>query len=73
MTTSLTNYVVGDGALFDGIIGIGGSGGTALITPAMRALRPYALQDARRLCASPPVVVRADVACGVTLHGFVGQ
>ena len=37
MTTALTNYV-GDGARFDGIIGIGGSGGTALITPAMRAL-----------------------------------
>ena len=36
MTTALTHYV--KSRAFDGIVGIGGSGGTALITPAMQAL-----------------------------------
>lgn len=38
MSTALTEYVLSREAPFDGIVGIGGSGGTSLITPAMQAL-----------------------------------
>lgn len=38
MTEALTRFVAGRGDDIDGVLGLGGSGGTALITPAMRAL-----------------------------------
>src|SRR6188472_101760 len=38
MSEALTRYVVAHAGELSGIIGAGGSGGTALVTPAMRAL-----------------------------------
>ena len=38
MTAALAGFVRKEASSFDGIIGLGGSGGTALITPAMQAL-----------------------------------
>ena len=38
MSEALTRYVVAHAGELAGIIGAGGSGGTALVTPAMRAL-----------------------------------
>ena len=38
MADALTTFVTTSRTKFDAIIGIGGSGGTALITPAMQAL-----------------------------------
>jgi uncharacterized protein (UPF0261 family) len=75
MSVALERYVLADASNIDGIIGAGGSGGTALVTPAMRALPigvPKLMVSTVASANVAPYVGPADIAMMYSVTDVAG-